>query len=526
MRLPRAIPAWLLAAAFAIAGLSFIAWWRLQLRRAESAVPAHTYQLQPGRMNEWTRFGGKWEIADGAVKSNSYERGAKLLTGSKYWSNYTVNADIWFEGPAADMGVVIRAKDESEGVDAYNGYFVGLRSLDGTLVMGRASYSWLEVAPVTIPGGVSPFTWYRLRVTAYGCNVAASVTNLSTQQTAWIAFGEHLCIKRGRFGLRTLNAKAKWRNISVEPATWNDYHELERHAAYIEHPVIVNGPPWWTPWHVGMLFTGALTAALLIQLAYFRFKSWKANTINREREWLAHEIHDTMAQSFAGIGYQIQGIRHTVVSGDGVDSREIAGQLSVAYQLVSKCHEEASRTIAMLGSRSSSIRDDLLGTLTETAKKVAGAQIRIITEVHGSVRPLNLRVADALLHIGREAIVNAVSYSDPTLLRLTLTFDGDEVELVVEDDGRGFEYKPESAGFGILGMQKHARDVAGTLEIVSTPQNGTQVRARAMLQREKISDRILAGAKDRFWRDIRSHLHWLLPTGELAQDQRTPRRSR
>ena len=138
-------------------GLVSAAWAWLQRQRVESIVPAHTYRLQADSINEWTRFGGSWEISDGAVRSDSYERGAKLLAGSRHWSNYTVNTDIQFNGPAADMGVVIRTNDETEGVDSYNGYFVGLRSLDGTLVMGRADYAWIEVLPVTMPGGISSF---------------------------------------------------------------------------------------------------------------------------------------------------------------------------------------------------------------------------------------------------------------------------------------------------------------------------------------------------------------------------------
>lgn len=448
-------------------------------------------------MNEWTRFGGSWEIADNAIKSNSYERGAKLLAGSKSWSNYTVNADIWFEGPAADMGVVIRTNDELEGVDSYNGYFVGVRSLDGTLVMGRANYSWLEVPPVILPGGIHPFTWYRLRVTAYGCNIAASVTNLETQQAAWIAFQEHFCIKSGRFGLRTLNAAAKWSNIFVEPATYADYRALEQHAASIEHPVIVNGPPWWTPWHVGMLFIGALTVALLIQLAYFRFKNWKTNTISRERERLAHEIHDTMAQGFAGIGYQIQGIRTSIVRAESLDARSIADQLNVAYQLVRNCHEEASRTIAILGLASPSIQSHLLEELVETARKTARNKIEAIAELRGNPMPLNLRLADALLHIGREAIANALSHGDPTVLTIRMTYENGGVELIVEDNGSGFEYSQEKEGFGILGMQKRARGVGGALHIHSAPGKGTQLRVKASLQSIRVRDRIVAAFKRR-----------------------------
>ena len=156
MRLPYATPARLLTLALALAGLAFAAWAWLHWQRAQSVVPAHTYQLQAGRINDWTPFGGSWEIVDGAVKSNSYERGAKLLAGSSHWSNYTLTTDIWFEGPAADMGVVIRTNEEAEGVDSYHGYFVGIRSLDGTLVMGRANYSWIEVRPVIISGGMHP----------------------------------------------------------------------------------------------------------------------------------------------------------------------------------------------------------------------------------------------------------------------------------------------------------------------------------------------------------------------------------
>jgi signal transduction histidine kinase len=489
MVLTRTTPAKLIAAILAITGIVFAVWFLLHRRLVQTSVPAHAYVLQPANMSQWTRFGGSWEIADGAVKSNSYERGAKLLAGSKYWSNYTVSADIRFEGPAADMGVIIRSNDEMEGVDSYNGYFIGLRSLDGTLVFGRASYSWLEVLPVAMPGGIHPFTSYRLRVTAFGCNLAGSVTNLATQQTAWIAYQETFCIKSGRFGLRTLNANAEWRNVFVEPATWNDYDALARHASFVQHPMNVNGPPWWTPWHVGMLFIGALGAALLIQLAYFRFANWKTNTINRERERLAHEIHDTMAQGFAGIGYRIQGIRTSIIRGETLDAPSIADQLNIAYQLVRTCHEEASRTIALLGTASPKIELDLLGVLADVARKAARNKVETIEELVGNPIPLSIRLADALLHIGREAIANALNHGNPTILTIQLKFEDDHVELVVEDNGNGFAYSKKTEGFGIQGMQKRARGIGSVIEISSIPGRGTRVSVKATLQDSRLLNR-------------------------------------
>ncbi len=158
-----------------------------------------------------------------------------------------------------------------------------------------------------------------------------------------------------------------WRNIRVTGAGWNGYLELARHATSVEQPVVLEGPPWWTPWHAAMLFAGVLGLALLTQLVYFRVQQWKAFAITQERERLAHEIHDTMAQSFAGVGYQIQGIRRSVMRGGHQDSRHISDQLSVAYQLVRKCHEEAGRTIAMFSASSPPIQQNLLGALAKTA---------------------------------------------------------------------------------------------------------------------------------------------------------------
>ena len=47
-----------------------------------------------GRADEWDAFGGTWEVGDGAIRNDSDERGAKLLTGSTRWENYSLEADV------------------------------------------------------------------------------------------------------------------------------------------------------------------------------------------------------------------------------------------------------------------------------------------------------------------------------------------------------------------------------------------------------------------------------------------------
>ncbi len=463
----------------------------LHRRQMEGIVPSHTYQLGPGRLDGWQQLGGNWRTVDGVVRSHAGERGAKLLTGSSLWKNYTVESDVQMDRSYGDMGLVIRSNYERVGLDTYDGYYVGLRPVDGTIIIGRSNFGWTEARPVPMPGGLHASVWYRLRVTAVGCKIAASVINLQTAQTGWIAFEDRGCVKSGRIGLRSVDTGGMWRNISISNAVAGDYLALRQHAAFVDYPPVPDGPPWWTPWRAGMFFGSSLALALMIQLVYFRMQRWKTQALTQERGRLAHEIHDTMAQSFAGVGYQIQGIRNGIIQGDSQDVGHIAEQLNLAYQVIRKCHEEASQTIAILGSPPDA-QQDPLKKLEETTRKITGNRITVVTKLHGNPRPLSLRLTNALVQIGQEAIANAVGHADPTVLAISLTYEEDGVELIVKDNGQGFTVTPESSGFGILGMQKRAREAAGVLQILSTPGSGTQVRIRVRLEAQGLRSRIVA----------------------------------
>jgi hypothetical protein len=670
------------------------------------------YRLQTEGIDSWQSFGGAWEVQHGVLHNNSDERGAKLMAGSTRWQDYTLQADLKFDGERGDMGLVIRSNNEEEGVDAYSGYYVGLRTTDGTLVIGRSNYGWSEAMPVTMPGGVSSRVWYHVVITAVGCNLVAFSENLATGQNARMAFTDDHCVRSGRIGLRSLGTGGTWKNVSVSPANEANYLSLASHAGAVEQPqfpareadysrlfrvlprtgneaavvgqtkagmhigdlqdlprmkqtrillrgvvtltspelyvedssggmIIENpqgpplnvgdgvevtgpaeptlysaivhggvvrvissgtpfpplsvtpwqaasgtydarfieieghlksrmhvengyqvlefyeggeafralypdrssgvfhdlnknslvrirgvcvighsytqdvipfavllrseddievlaGPPWWTPWHLGILFVGLLGLASLFQMTYFRIQQWNVNAITQERERLAHDIHDTMAQSFAGIGYHIQGIRSSVVRGEPSDSRYVAEQLGVAYQLVSKCHEDASRTIAMLSSSTPDIRKNLLEALAENVHKLAGERIIVISEVLGEPIPLNLRISTALFQIGQEAISNAIGHASPSAITLSCRYERKRVMLTIADDGGGFEYNPLVLGFGLMGMQKRAHEVGGTLEILSAVGVGTRVCVTAKLHRKGFRARLLASVWNRF----------------------------
>ena len=216
---------------------------------AMSAIGAFVYlQNRRGRLpyydsfarnsaDEWTMIGGAWQINNGAVFNRSDERGAKIVTGSKRWSNYQLRADLQLIGHEGDVGVMVRVGDEELGIDSYNGYYIGLRSLDSALVIGRADHGWVEALPIAMKGGVQISVWYSLRVVIVGCNIGAVATNIATGDTTWAAFHEDSCVARGKIGLRSMSTGGAWRNIAVTQATEADWLAIRRHAAFVGEPI-------------------------------------------------------------------------------------------------------------------------------------------------------------------------------------------------------------------------------------------------------------------------------------------------
>ena len=183
------------------------------------------------KQDDWQAFGGAWQYLNGVMSNPSDERGAKLLTGPTHWTNYSVEADVLLLGQYGDAGLILRSSDEEEGVDAYHGYMAGLRDLDNTLMMGRADYGWREYAAKAVTSRVFAQQWYHLKFLAFECDFAVSATSPKGETTT-VSIRDPGCIRSGRFGLKSYNTGAQWRDVEIKPATGADL------AAMIgnEHP--------------------------------------------------------------------------------------------------------------------------------------------------------------------------------------------------------------------------------------------------------------------------------------------------
>jgi nitrate/nitrite-specific signal transduction histidine kinase len=104
------------------------------------------------------------------------------------------------------------------------------------------------------------------------------------------------------------------------------------------------------------------------------------------------------------------------------------------------------------------------------------------SEGRGVPAHIPVRVADALIHIGREAIVNSVRHADPRQIVLSIEYEGKRVILTVEDEGRGFDPGQQTRGFGLRGMEKRARSIGAQLAVASQTGRGTRVQVTAPLE--------------------------------------------
>lgn len=189
-----------------------------------------------------------------------------------------------------------------------------------------------------------------------------------------------------------------------------------------------------------------------------------------------------MAQSFAGLGFQLEAL-----SGEVEPGSLMRTQLEATVDLVRFGHQEARRNIAAL--RPGNLEQMGLAKALEAAARtiVQDGPIAIEMSVRGEAKQIPLRIADTLFRIGQEAIANAVRHARPRVIQLRLVYGRPSVKLTIRDDGDGFSTKGESAGFGIRGMKRRAHGIGASLRIRSSPGHGTFVAVRARMPQSLLS---------------------------------------
>jgi len=192
-----------------------------------------------------------------------------------------------------------------------------------------------------------------------------------------------------------------------------------------------------------------------------------------ERNRIAREIHDNLAQEMLGISVQLELVTRLMA----VSAEAAKTHLDRARVLVRNCVAEARRYVWDLRSQALE-RDDLPTALNKAARRLtAETTVQAQVQVSGTFRPLNSSIEDNLLRIGQEAINNAVNHAQAERILINLRFDAKSVQLSVRDDGHGFNAQTQKTDgrFGLVGMRERAEQIGGKLSIRSENGSGTEV---------------------------------------------------
>lgn len=192
-----------------------------------------------------------------------------------------------------------------------------------------------------------------------------------------------------------------------------------------------------------------------------------------ERNRMAQEIHDTLAQAFTGIIVHL-GTASRKITVDPVAAQE---HIKVGRDLARSGLTEARRSVEAL--RPKLLEDgDLCSALHRLSSQMfSHSTTHTICEVVGKAYTLPQDVENNVLRIGQEALTNAFKYAKASEIRLELVYETTQFILRIKDNGQGFEIDSFSVenGFGLMGMTERADRIGAKLTIQSQPGRGTEV---------------------------------------------------
>jgi len=191
-----------------------------------------------------------------------------------------------------------------------------------------------------------------------------------------------------------------------------------------------------------------------------------------ERQRMAREIHDTLAQGLAGIITQLQAAEQA--------SQDPAGwrrHLAAATRLARDSLTEARRSVDALRPEplETARLSDALAAVAERWSALHGITVQVTTT--GTARPMPPDTESALLRAAQEALANVAKHAQAARVGLTLSYMDHEVALDVRDDGRGFDSRGAGRGFGLTAMRQRIEGLRGTLQVESEPGAGTAISA-------------------------------------------------
>ncbi len=193
----------------------------------------------------------------------------------------------------------------------------------------------------------------------------------------------------------------------------------------------------------------------------------RSEAVVEDRRRIARDLHDTLAQALAAI------IRHLESLGP-LSGRE-SDAISVSIELARSVLADARRTIHRLRPRTldGATLVDALTSLVARHERSSGPRVHLVTS--GQEPPTSSGLRAELIALASEALTNAVTHAQASWVRVELLCEPDALQLIVADDGRGFDPHAHQDRLGLTTMRERARRIGASMTIASEPGMGTEV---------------------------------------------------
>jgi signal transduction histidine kinase len=196
-------------------------------------------------------------------------------------------------------------------------------------------------------------------------------------------------------------------------------------------------------------------------------------TISQERNRLAREVHDVLAHTLSGVAVELEGLRAIMYQ----DTEQANKLLSNSLHAIREGLTETRRALQDLRAKP---LEDLgltlaLMSLAETSADRSSTRFEVI--VDHNLDHVSAEVEQCIYRIAQEAFTNITDHAQAKNAQLTLKQEGTQMELIIIDDGCGFDssvFDMENK-YGLRGMRERAEMVGGNLSMESGLGKGTKI---------------------------------------------------
>ena len=202
-----------------------------------------------------------------------------------------------------------------------------------------------------------------------------------------------------------------------------------------------------------------------------------------ERNRLAREIHDTLAQGMAGIALTLESA--DALAEANATPEQVRQSIQSALTQTRATLEEARRSV--LDLRAAPLEGRTLSqAVAALAASTAPDDPNITTEITGGAQPLPVRIEVGVYRIIQEALANIRHHARARHATIHLVINPELLTAIISDDGKGFNPDRDLHGhYGLLGMRERARLLGGEAQVQSTRGRGTRIEIRIPLEERR-----------------------------------------